>query len=174
PPSIRGLDFGRDERELQSGEYFIGPNWACAAAPVRQVGGFDPRMGLGATNGPPGGEEIDLMERLAGAGLRSWYVPAARLRHRVPPDKASEAHIKARWAAFAAVQAWKGTTRYNTFRINRVPWRLYPEFALAALQRVAAVAGIGDQMDAEVRLVWCRGLWAGFRLPPREPEVGNP
>lgn len=169
PASIKGLYWGAEERPLESGEYFIGPNWACAAEPVRRVGGFNPRMGLGARDGPCGGEELELMERLRVEGLRSWYVPSARLRHWVPASKTGSAHILARWEALAAVQAWKGKTAYRPGRFYRVPWKLYPDMGKALLRRMAAGLGYGDPIEAEARYVWCRGLWTGFRLPPRRP-----
>lgn len=170
PASIKGLDWGTEERHLGRGEYFIGPNWACAAQPVRRAGGFHPRMGLGVRDGPGGGEELELMERLLAAGLRSWYVPSARLQHWVPASKTGSAHILARWEALAAVQAWRGKTAYRSGRFYRVPWRLYPEFGKALLKRMAAGLGYGDPIEAEARYVWCRGLWTGFRFPPRRPE----
>jgi hypothetical protein len=170
PASIKGLDWGTEERHLGRGEYFIGPNWACAAQPVRRAGGFHPRMGLGVRDGPGGGEEQELMERLLAAGLRSWYVPSARLQHWVPASKTGSAHILGRWEALAAVQAWRGKTAYRSGRFYRVPWRLYPEFGKALLKRMAAGLGYGDPIEAEARYVWCRGLWTGFRFPPRRPE----
>jgi glucosyl-dolichyl phosphate glucuronosyltransferase len=172
PASVVGLDWGPEPRELTNREYFIGPNWACAAAPVRRAGGFDPRMGLGSDDGPLGGEEVDLMERLGEAGLRSWYVPTAQLRHWVPADKTGEAHLKARWRALAAVRAWKGMSSYGTRRSNGIPWRFYPDLARAALRRVMAAGGIGNAFKAEANYLWHLGLWEGFRLPARNKDSG--
>ena len=167
PASVRGLNWGSEERSLLSTEYFIGPNWACAAGPVRQAGGFDPRMGLGSTDGPPGGEEIDLMNRLSSAGLRSWYVPAARLRHWVPREKVLDQHIKARWEAVATVRAWSGLALPHAVRVGRVPIRVHLNYNLAYLRWLAARLGVGDALQAERKLLWSRGLRTGFRLPPR-------
>jgi hypothetical protein len=124
-------------------------------------------MGLGVADGPPGGEEIDLMNRLSSAGLRSWYVPAARLRHWVPREKVRDQHIKARWEAVATVRAWSGLALPHAVRVGRVPVRVHLEYNLARLRLFAARVGVGDALHAERKVLWYRGLRTGFRLPPR-------
>lgn len=167
PASVLGLDWGTEEHELSRGQFFTAANWACAADPLRQAGGFDVRMGLGASQGPKGGEENDLMERLGQRGLRSWYLPRTRVVHWVPAAKLRPEHLLARQETLAAVQAWKGRIWYGGVRVYRVPWRLYPERALAMLQWLAARVGLGDPVQADLRLARSRGAWTGFRLPPR-------
>lgn len=167
PASVRGLDWGETAHQLKRGEYFTGANWACSAAAARRAGGFDVRMGPGGTSGPSGGEESDLMERLVQTGLKGWYLPDTRIRHWVPAAKTRPQHLLARWQTLAAVTAWKGRAWYGRYRVGRIPWRLYPELAQSLVKVMAARLGLVDRVEADGQLAWTRGMWTGFRLPPR-------
>jgi GT2 family glycosyltransferase len=171
PPSVKGLDWGAHARPLEPGEFFIGPNWACEAECVRKVGGFDPQLGLGARGGPQGGEEIDLMNRLAKAGLRGWYLPEARLKHWVPAAKTTPTHIGARWQELATVTAWTQPSRFPGRAIAGVPWRILVRRVEAVVRRRLAAFGIGNEVEAVARLHWAVGLSRGCRL--RSRPVGN-
>jgi GT2 family glycosyltransferase len=167
PASVKGLNWGPQARPLGPEEYFIGPNWACSAARVREAGCFDPRMGLGATGGPLGGEENDLMRRLEESGVHGWYLPAASLRHWVPAAKAGAAHIRARWEEYAAVVAWTAPASPPGLRVFGLPWRLPVHQAVMTARWLLACLGFGDPVRARMDLHWYAGITRGYRLPPR-------
>jgi glycosyltransferase involved in cell wall biosynthesis len=92
--SIVGFDLGPAPRALESHEHFLGANWACPAAPLRAVGGYDLRLGLDASLGRRRvGEEFELQVRLRAAGLTPLYLPEAHVWHFVPRAKCTLRHI---------------------------------------------------------------------------------
>lgn len=94
PPSVAGLDWGTEERQLEPTQRFLGGNWACPADAVLAVGGFDPRVGLDPSTGRMRvGDEYDLTDRLQRLGLRPWYLPRARVVHHLPREKCGLRHI---------------------------------------------------------------------------------
>jgi hypothetical protein len=94
PGSVKGLTFGSTARELSAHEGFIGANWACAAAPLKALGGFDVTRGSGVPRQClQAGEETLLMNRLRSTGLRAWYLPEAAVKHFVPVEKCTLKHI---------------------------------------------------------------------------------
>jgi glucosyl-dolichyl phosphate glucuronosyltransferase len=169
PASVRGLDWGPDARALTEEEYFIGPNWACAVGPVRAAGGFDPCMGLGATDGPGGGEETDLMARLGSAGLTGWYLPGAVLAHRVPAAKAGVAHIAERWEVLGSVTAWRDPERFRNGSRSRIPALLRWRRLAARVRWGLSWIGLGNRVVAAANLRWLNGLVRGLTFPPRTP-----
>lgn len=97
PCSVRGLDWGPDERFLAEGEFFISANWGCPAKYLATVGGFDPSLGLNPDAGKVlVGEENDLMNRLTALGLKALYLPEASIQHFVPKSKMTLDHIASR------------------------------------------------------------------------------
>lgn len=100
PPSVRGLDWGNEERALSEHEYFIGANWASPLEYLRQSGGFDTKKGLNSSSRNIRiGEEKDLMRHLRNSGINPWYLPKAKIKHFVPRYKCTLRHIANRWEA---------------------------------------------------------------------------
>ena len=94
PHSVRGLSWGDEPRLLTESVPFLGANWACPTEILRQLGGFDPGLGLNPSSGQVRvGEESELMRRLRDCGWHAWYLPAARLKHFVPRNKSSLRHL---------------------------------------------------------------------------------
>ncbi|MGH7846172.1 MAG: glycosyltransferase family 2 protein, partial [Candidatus Binatia bacterium] len=103
PHSVKGLDWGRTPKILQSGECFLGANWACPTDALKEAGGFDVQFGLDPSSPKlKVGEETDLMGRLIRRGLSPWYIPSAWLFHSVPATKCTIKHIAERAEAQAA------------------------------------------------------------------------
>lgn len=102
PPSVRGLDWGRDERILGEDEGLLAANWACPIDILRRIGGFDSSIGLGAGSVRVSvGEESDLQTRLRGQGWQAYYLPRASVGHFVPASKCTLRHIADRKEAGA-------------------------------------------------------------------------
>jgi len=97
PCSVKGLDWGDDERVLEVGEYFVSANWACSSVNLKEVGFFDVSLGLNPLSGKVlVGEETDLMDRLKATGCKPLYLPEARILHFVPESKMTLEHIASR------------------------------------------------------------------------------
>jgi GT2 family glycosyltransferase len=67
---------------------YLGFNWAAFAADLRDAGGFNPNFGPGSPSGSTG-QETEMQVRLVKKGLKTVYVPEARVWHYVPVDRCS-------------------------------------------------------------------------------------
>lgn len=59
---------------------FMGTNWAAFAGDLRQISGFDTRLGPGGTSGAAG-QETEAQRRLIASGIEPVYVPDAIAWH---------------------------------------------------------------------------------------------
>ena len=101
PASVKGFDWGPYEHEPKQAGNFLSANWCSRTDQLVQSGGFNPEMGLGASEKRiMVGEETDLMIRLKQKGLKPWYVPRAKIRHFVPADKCKIEHLSGRYGAW--------------------------------------------------------------------------
>ena len=80
PYSAKGWD-----RESEW-EYALGCNWAAFAQDLKRLDGFDEKRGPGMGNV---GQETDMQQRLAEAGVEMHFVPGARVWHYVPANRCS-------------------------------------------------------------------------------------
>lgn len=114
PFSVKGLEWGGEERALTKAEMFIGANWACQREILMSVGGFNDHLGLNPElKKMRTGEEKELMLRLNARGLVPWYLPTARIKHLVPGHKIQKAHIMARQEAYGFEQAVNYSESYT-------------------------------------------------------------
>jgi Glycosyl transferase family 2. len=89
-PSVSGMDYGSVPHEE---DLFIGPNWACPAQHLRQVGTFDVELGPNPnTEGDTAAEETDMMSRLRDKGVKGWYEPRAKISLYVSESKCTLEH----------------------------------------------------------------------------------
>lgn len=106
--SVRGLDWGMEERLLSTKECFIGANWACRMDDLKMAGNFNVNLGLGSNkNQVKIGEETDMMNRLKSSGLKPWYIPELSIIHYVPEHKSEFKHIMDRKMANGYFNAQK-------------------------------------------------------------------
>ena len=91
PPCTTGWDYGEQQRAREQGS-FLGFNWAAFTADLRRVGGFNPNLGPGAPTESLG-DENEAQAKLRRGGVVAMYVPAARVWHWIPADRADP-----RWA----------------------------------------------------------------------------
>lgn len=124
PLSVKGLDWGGEEREVDENQKFLSANWACPRTALDLVGGFDPELGLvGGSKNVSAGEESDLMQRLRLRGWMPRYLPNARLRHFVPADKVSLKHVQARQQAYGYYLATvlRSGEKANSIKLFGIP-----------------------------------------------------
>jgi len=166
PVSVRGMDYGCAARPLAASEWFVSANWGCDAARLREAGGFDVRLGIGATaSGPQVGEETDLMRRLEAAGMKGYYLPEARLHHFVPAAKATRRHVGSRLTESTFFQAARaGAEPIRGRRLFGVPRWLLRQAAVSWVKwQVQALSGRPPRAYFE----YCRarGLIRAARRP---------
>jgi GT2 family glycosyltransferase len=87
PDSARGHRWS-EPFDPEDPSSFLGFNWAASVRDLRDVGGFDPRLGPGSPSDSTG-DETELQSRLRQAGHARAYVPDALVWHWVPRERCS-------------------------------------------------------------------------------------
>jgi glycosyltransferase involved in cell wall biosynthesis len=108
------LDLGGERRRLDQAPrvgYAWGGNMSIRAKPALALGGFDPDRGLRPDDPSARGEEEELQRRFAGAGLETWYEPAATALHLVPPGRLTEDYFAEAFRARGRAEARAGSGR---------------------------------------------------------------
>ena len=100
-----GLDHGDDERALATHEFLWGASMAVPAQVFERLGTWNETVGR---RGDHRGtfEDIDFQQRLRAAGGSVWYLPDARLRHRVPTAEVTPRRILLRAYRNGRNDAW--------------------------------------------------------------------
>ncbi len=176
PPSVKGLDLGGECRKTPgNAPAFVGSNWASPRAAVMKAGGFDLTLGFGAEGQKTiAAEETDLMCKLLLAGMESWYLPAAKIRHFVPKAKVSLRHIATRYRAWGRYEA-RDLPMLRVVPLLGIPrWiirRLLTDLATWLFARITARSGIAAYLDLQKVL----GVAEGFRprYLHRDRETAN-
>lgn len=101
PPSVKGLDLGKNKRIIENTEWFVSANFAIPLQAITDVGGFNEELGLGAKSKIALiGEETDLQRRMRSVGYCGIYIPSAYIHHIVPNRKCTLEHIAIRAEAW--------------------------------------------------------------------------
>ena len=93
---LGALELGNRPRWLTPNERLGGGNSFFPRALLRDVGGFDERLGR-VNNLLLSGEETQLQRRLEARGGRLYYHPAIRMRHDVPEERVQPAFFYRRY-----------------------------------------------------------------------------
>jgi glycosyltransferase involved in cell wall biosynthesis len=86
--TIPRLEFGRDVKTLKT---LNGANFFVSREVFDRVGGFDERIGPGASGTS---EDVEFAHRLARCSVPIGYAPTAIVYHRIDPDRLTEAYFK--------------------------------------------------------------------------------
>lgn len=97
-PYLTVWDLGAEPVELRYNEYPRGANIAFRATAFERLGGFSTRLGRSGSS-LLSCEEIELCLRIERGGLRTLYVPGARVRHTTPVHRLTPAWMEQRFAA---------------------------------------------------------------------------
>lgn len=151
PDSARGLSYGNAPRK--GSDFFLGFNWAAFYSDLQAIGGFDPRFGPGAATGATG-QETTAQRRLRRRGVRSIYIPEARVTHLVPRERCSEAFVLAR-ARKNGVGLGLTAREDAVAALTLVPWRMARHVA-GVLAAVLRPAELGLALGCRAR------FWKGF------------
>jgi hypothetical protein len=141
-----------------------GPNFAVRAQLL--VGErFNERIGAerdGQVNYPLG-DETELLRRLRARGAQTWFVPDARVRHRV-----DEHQLELDWLFTRSFRAGRGQvclapdlTAPRVLGVPRYLWRMIAE--AAATHAVQRFRGAHAQFEAGIRLHYLRGALYEYR-----------
>ena len=162
--SIRGLDYGDVPRPTTNGETFIGSNWACPLAAMREIGGFDTTLGLNwGSRHVKVGEETHIMRQLQARGYEAFYVPGAEVLHDVPERKCNIRHVLERSYAWGYFDT---RTRYSEGGSNT--WFGVPRWLFRSLLQLVARVGAervtgGKAYANRILLAQQRGRIAAYR-----------
>jgi len=156
-PSIKGLYYGADARELRLNEYFVGANWACPREYVIKAGGFDLKKGPNSPGGKStSGEETHLMDKLRNMGLIPYYLPNIPVKHFVPVKKTKLTHIARRWESLGYETAMLDVKSYKGKSISGIPLWMYKRYLLFLckwlLKKVTLQQGYKEYRDLKVFL----------------------
>lgn len=149
------LDRGDVARALRWPEDIYGCNFSIRRDLLFSMGGFNPDS-FGSTWWGDG--ETGLLRKVYDAGYQVLYEPAARVWHRIPPQRMTLAYMRRRFANQGRADG------YSAYR--RRPWRLGPlvrsglygaaGVAFAALSLLEKPWGTDSQARSAVRAAYCR------------------
>lgn len=119
------VDYGSDLRILGEGEWLAGTNIAFRASALKETGGFNEALGrTGSTL--LSNEELAVTRKIMESGLRAYYLPQARVMHRVHEERATQRWLRQRvcWQAVSDLlsgaqrptreQCWSDIATYLT------------------------------------------------------------
>ncbi|MCA9399055.1 MAG: glycosyltransferase, partial [Candidatus Omnitrophica bacterium] len=159
PASVQGLDYGNEERFINSDEAFLAANWACSREALNKVGGFDPNLGLNpALNEVRTGEEKDIMNRLLEIGCQGLYLPQAKIGHFVPNDKCQFKHIMARREAYGREVALEHMKTYDGKFFMDTPLWIYKKLAQDYIQLLSNKISHKETYDVHASLYYIKGM----------------
>lgn len=94
------VDHGSDLRTLADGEWLAGTNIAFRTSVLREAGGFNEALGRSGS-ALLSNEELAVTRRILDFGLRAYYLPLARVMHRVHAERATQRWLRQRvcWQA---------------------------------------------------------------------------
>ncbi|MGN6375851.1 MAG: glycosyltransferase family 2 protein [Sphingomonas sp.] len=122
-------------------------------AAMREVGGFDPRLGRDGFT-LLSGEEADLIDVIVARGWRVWHSDAIAVEHLIPPER-----LERSWLVDRAY--WEGISIARRFA--KTPARARALGRLARQRRsllAPAVAMMGATRDLDLRLAFAEGVLA--------------
>lgn len=116
-PIANPMHYGDDVCLFPEGKIPGGGNMAFRREALDRVGIFDTSLGRTGKR-LIGGEECDLFERMAAAGIRPYYVPRAVMYHIIPAEKLTEEY-------FTRLCYNTGVSQHRRAELHDRVWRLY-------------------------------------------------
>lgn len=135
-------DFGSNSTFLTKGKNPIGANMAFRAELLKELGGFDPRLGR-VGNDSLYYDEVELIERLRDHGKRIYYDPNVIVKHYVPTSRTTKEYVlKRRRADGRSVAVWESLRGGRVLLFRNLPLRILlavvrdiPGYLLSAMIR---------------------------------------
>jgi hypothetical protein len=139
-PLLAARDFGPDPCPLGADCKPFGANYVVRAAEQRRFP-YDPTLGAGAGRNGRVGEETAVIDAVLAAGGSGVYVPAAAVRHLIPPARQTLAYVLACYRGHGETAALAEGARPARLPGRLPPWllrRIAGDLAGFALARLAA------------------------------------
>jgi hypothetical protein len=135
-------DLGPETRPLDAREVPFGANFAVRTAEQRRFP-FDAGLGKGPSQLRLA-EETAVCEAMLRAGCSGWWLPDSRVRHLVPPEQQTLAHVRRYYVAAGETEAYRyGAPGPRIFGVPRWLWRrLLQRSASYHLTRQTAPASV--------------------------------
>jgi len=94
------VDHGSDVRILGDGEWLAGTNIAFRTSILREAGGFNEALGRSGS-ALLSNEELAVTRKIVDFGLQAYYLPQARVMHRIHAERATQRWLRQRvcWQA---------------------------------------------------------------------------
>ena len=92
------VDWGDSMRIAQPGQGFAGTNFSIRVAPLLELGGFSLSLGrVGNGDILLSNEDLDLIERMRGAGYETIWAPDAKVDHLIGEERISQRWLRKRY-----------------------------------------------------------------------------
>lgn len=170
PPSARGWR-PPDAAALNAKPFFLGFNWAAFAPALREIGGFDERLGPGSIVGI--GDESDVQRRLGAAGYRAVSVPDAIVHHWVPRTRCSPEWTLARVYRSGVRTGWLKPPAQGP-RVAGYPLLLLTRVASQWLRRLPSAGAAPEaRFAAQASYERQRGVLRGAMLRDRDRAAAD-
>ena len=115
-PIANPMDFGDYIRTFPKGRIPGGGNMAMRREVFDRIGGFNTALGRTGKR-LIGGEESDLFERIAKAGMECYYTPRAVMYHIIPAEKLTDSYFERLCYNTGASQLTRATIHNRTTRL---------------------------------------------------------
>jgi len=144
--------------------FLIGHSMVRVSA-VREVGGFDLRLGRQGSN-LLSGEESLLVEMLIAKGWRIWHSDRLNIQHAIEPERLERGWVRNR-------AYWEGVTRARILRLSDpvAHARLAREVTRKAIPLKLLARGLGRFREVDLRWCFAAGVLAERKLETTSPNT---
>lgn len=160
------VDYGSDLRPLTDGEWLAGTNIAFRTSALIDAGGFNEALGRTGTT-LLSNEELAITRKVLDSGLRAYYLPQARVMHRVHGERATQRWLRQRVCWQAVSDLLSGASKPTREQC----WRDMAAYLGGLPVEMRGMRGFFlDTPDAETFYSQCRALEALMHLALNEAE----
>lgn len=160
------VDHGSDVRVLNEGEWLAGTNIAFRTNALREAGGFNEALGRSGST-LLSNEELSITRNILASGLQAYYLPQARVMHRVHADRATQRWLRQRVCWQAVSDLLSGTPKPAGERC----WKDMASYLGTLPIEMRGMRGLFlDTPDPEVFIAQCRALEALMHLALDDAE----
>jgi glycosyltransferase involved in cell wall biosynthesis len=160
------VDYGSDLRALNDGEWLAGTNIAFRTSALREAGGFNEALGrTGSTL--LSNEELAVTRKILASGLQAYYLPQARVMHRVHAERTTQRWLRQRVCWQAVSDLLSGAQR----PAREQCWNELASYLGTLPIEMRGMRGLFlDTPDPEIFYSQCRALEALMHLALNEAE----